>query len=355
MSLERVGTTPCVRKQFIERLMMACTSRTQPTPTFAHSCPHILPKGSGGGSLDQTASSSSSSSWWPAMGRSRIRLSCCCRSRAAAPIRLGSPQQKPKTKPKPKLKFVADRGASVAEAAGGDEAKKAAVTGRKIVVAVDSGPEAKAALQWALSHSLHDNDSLVLVSVVKPRRRRKLPSLGFATSIDVLFTSSVYRALAAGDRSQTEWSSRSHQAFLAMQSMCQARRPEIKVELSVVEGRERGPAIVEEARKQGASLLVLGQKKRSIAWRVVRLWSGNSMRGGVVDYCIQNASCMTVAVRRKSRRGGQVLLMWGSKDRSCRHSSHVPVKAHHSSLFVAAAGRWRQAAAIGSHRNLRSR
>ncbi|XP_018680528.2 uncharacterized protein LOC103982899 isoform X1 [Musa acuminata AAA Group] len=238
------------------------------------------------------------------MGRSGIRLSCCCRSRAAAPIRLGSPQQKPKPKPKPKLKFVADRGASVAEAAGGDEAKKAAVTGRKIVVAVDSGPEAKAALQWALSHSLHDNDSLVLVSVVKPRRRRKLPSLGFATSIDVLFTSSVYRALAAGDRSQTEWSSRSHQAFLAMQGMCQARRPEIKVELSVVEGRERGPAIVEEARKQGASLLVLGQKKRSIAWRVVRLWSGNSMRGGVVDYCIQNASCMTLAVRRKSRRGG---------------------------------------------------
>ena len=229
MSLERVGTTPCVRKQFIERLMMACTSRTQPTPTFAHSCPHILPKGSGGGSLDQTASSSSSSSssWWPAMGRSGIRLSCCCRSRAAAPIRLGSPQQKPKPKPKPKLKFVADRGASVAEAAGGDEAKKAAVTGRKIVVAVDSGPEAKAALQWALSHSLHDNDSLVLVSVVKPRRRRKLPSLGFATSIDVLFTSSVCRALAAGDRSQTEWSSRSHQAFLAMQGMCQARRPEV--------------------------------------------------------------------------------------------------------------------------------
>ncbi|KAJ8513132.1 hypothetical protein OPV22_003566 [Ensete ventricosum] len=208
------------------------------------------------------------------MGRSGIRLSCCRRSRAAAPIRLGSPQ------PKPKLKFVADRGAaSVAEAAGGDEAKKAVVTGRKIVVAVDSGPEAKAALQWALSHSLHGDDSLVLVSVVKPRRRRH--------------------------RSQTERSSRSHQAFLAMQSMCQARRPEVKVELSVVEGRERGPAIVEEARKQGASLLVLGQEKRSIAWRVVRLWSGNSMRrGGLVDYCIQNASCMTLAVRRKSRRGG---------------------------------------------------
>ncbi|CAL9088613.1 unnamed protein product [Musa textilis] len=351
MSLERVGTTSCVRKQFIECLMMDCTSMTQPTPTFAHSCTHIPPKGSGGGSLDQTA-------WWPAMGRSGIRLLCCCRSRAAAPIRLGSPQPKPKPKPKPK--FVADRWASVPEAAGGDEAKKAAVTGRKIVVAVDSGPEARAALQWALSHSLHGNDSLVLVSVVKPPRRRKLSSLGFAASIDVLFSSSACRALAAGDRSQTEWSSRSHQALLAMQSMCQARRPEIKVELSVVEGRERGPAIVEEAGKQGASLLVLGQKKRSIAWRVVRLWSGNSMRGGgVVDYCIQNASCMTLAVRRKSRRGGQVLLLWGSKDRSCRHSSPVHVKAHHSSLFVAAAaaaaGGRRQAAATGSHRNLRSR
>ncbi|RWW28996.1 hypothetical protein GW17_00006498 [Ensete ventricosum] len=149
------------------------------TPTFADSCAHIPPPPkrkrrrvirSNSFIHRIVSSSSSSSSWWAAMGRSGIRLSCCRRSKAAAPIRLGSPQ------PKPKLKFVADRGASVAEAAGGDEAKKAVVTGRKIVVAVDSGPEAKAALQWALSHSLHGDDSLVLVSVVKPRRRRKLSS-----------------------------------------------------------------------------------------------------------------------------------------------------------------------------------
>jgi len=38
------------------------------------------------------------------------------------------------------------------------------------------------------------------------------------------------------------------------------------------------------------------------------MWAGNRMDGGVVDYCVQNAKCMAVAVRRKSRRGGGYLI-----------------------------------------------
>lgn len=81
---------------------------------------------------------------------------------------------------------------------------------------------------------------------------------------------------------------------------------EVEVEVSLVEGKDqRGPAIVAEAKRQGASLLVLGQRTRSMTWRLLRMWAGRRSRGGgVVDYCIQNASCMTLAVRRKSRRGG---------------------------------------------------
>ena len=84
----------------------------------------------------------------------------------------------------------------------------------------------------------------------------------------------------------------------------------MKVEIALVEGKERGPIIVEEAKRQRVSLLVLGQKrKQSICWQLIKRWSTRSMkRKHVVDYCIQNASCMTIAVRRKNRKMGGYLI-----------------------------------------------
>lgn len=76
-----------------------------------------------------------------------------------------------------------------------------------------------------------------------------------------------------------------------------------------MEAKERGPAIVEEARRQRVSLLVLGQKKQPMMWRLLMMLARSRSNGeGVVDYCIKNASCMTIAVRRKSRRGGGYLI-----------------------------------------------
>lgn len=86
---------------------------------------------------------------------------------------------------------------------------------------------------------------------------------------------------------------------------------QIEVEVKMAEGKERGPTIVEEARKQQVSLLVMGQKKRSTTWRLLVMWAsgGGGGRGvGMVEYCIQNASCMAVAVRRNSKRVGGYLI-----------------------------------------------
>ena len=92
---------------------------------------------------------------------------------------------------------------------------------------------------------------------------------------------------------------------------------QVRVELSLAEGKDRGPAIVEAARKQGVSLLVVGQKKRSVTWRLLSMWmasvkgaAGGSGGGGAsaADYCVQHAACMALAVRRKSRRGGGYLI-----------------------------------------------
>ena len=83
------------------------------------------------------------------------------------------------------------------------------------------------------------------------------------------------------------------------------------MDVLVVEGKEKGPTIVEEAKKQGVDLLVLGQKKRSTTWRLLMMWAAGhraAAGGGVVEYCVQNATCMAIAVRRKNRRVGGYLI-----------------------------------------------
>lgn len=89
---------------------------------------------------------------------------------------------------------------------------------------------------------------------------------------------------------------------------------QVEIDVLVVEGKDKGPTIVEEAKKQGVDLLVLGQKKRSTTWRLLMMWAaghrvnGGGGGGGVVEYCIQNATCMAIAVRRKNRRLGGYLI-----------------------------------------------
>ncbi|XP_020591031.1 uncharacterized protein LOC110031923 [Phalaenopsis equestris] len=211
------------------------------------------------------------------MGRANSKLPSFCLSRMATRIRVRSPPVDSNPVP------AADGEAKKVENGG-----KATEERRRVMVAVDSSTEAKSALLWALSHAVQSNDSLVLLKVSKPASKQ------------------------GGDQCPQGRDPKGYEILQSMKSICQSKKPEVAVELCQVEGKDRGPAIVEEARKQGVSLLVLGQKKRSITWRLLMVWAhgwGSRMAsGGVVDYCVQNSPCMTLAVRRKSRRGGGFLI-----------------------------------------------
>ena len=50
---------------------------------------------------------------------------------------------------------------------GRDKADEGAETGNRIMVVVDSSFEAKGALEWALSHAVQSQDTVVLVHVAK--------------------------------------------------------------------------------------------------------------------------------------------------------------------------------------------
>ncbi|XP_027096472.1 uncharacterized protein [Coffea arabica] len=164
------------------------------------------------------------------------------------------------------------------------------IIGRKIMIVVDSSPEAKNAIQWALTHTVQSQDLVILLYVTKPSN--------------------------PGEEAIKEVAPRVSQFLSCMKILCQQKRPEVQIEVAVAEGKEKGPAIVEEAKKQGVALLVLGQKKRSTTWRLLMMWAGNKVAaGGVVEYCIQNATCMALAVRKKSKKlGGYLITTKRQKD-----------------------------------------
>ncbi|CAK9316777.1 unnamed protein product [Citrullus colocynthis] len=174
-------------------------------------------------------------------------------------------------------------------------AKPVLGSGRKIMIVVDSTIEAEGALHWALSHTVQNQDNILLLHLTKPSTK--------------------------GEGLSKETAPRAYELVHSMRTLCQLKRPEVETEVAVVEGgKEKGAVIVEEARKRGVSLLVLGQKKRSTTWRLLMAWAGHRWGGGgggggVVEYCIQNASCMAIAVRRKSKKlGGYLITTKRQKD-----------------------------------------
>ncbi|XP_068657593.1 universal stress protein PHOS32-like [Aristolochia californica] len=220
------------------------------------------------------------------MGRTSPRLASFCLNRLTTRVRVRSPpiESKPiagAIKCDPSTVRFSD--AEVKDA--GDGMKAGLVIGRRIMIVVDSSQEAKSAVQWALTHTVQSQDTLVLLYVARSARQGE------------------------ECHDQKETNPKCYELLCSMKNSCQMKKPGLEVEIVSVEGREKGPTIVEEAKKQGISLLVLGQRKRSsMTWRLLMTWARSKIAGGTVEYCIQNAECMTLAVRRKSRKLGGYLI-----------------------------------------------
>ncbi|KAK8495736.1 hypothetical protein V6N12_073066 [Hibiscus sabdariffa] len=232
------------------------------------------------------------------MGRTGPRLPGFCLNRIRPHVRVKSPPTQPQPQPSPHLDYAkAEQKGGICGKVGEDESrdgeKPGFLIGRKIIIVVDSSIEAKGALQWALSHTVQCQDTVVLLYVTKPSKQVTLGN---------------------DECDKNRAPPRTCEPVSSLRNLSKQKRPEVEVEVAVVEGKEKGPAIVEEARKQGVALLVLGQKK-SMTWRLIMMWAGNRIAVGAVEYCIQNATCMAVAVRRKSKKlGGYLITTKRQKD-----------------------------------------
>ncbi|XP_051113348.1 uncharacterized protein LOC127239301 [Andrographis paniculata] len=154
-------------------------------------------------------------------------------------------------------------------------------SGNTVMVVVDSTSESKGSLEWALSHAVQTpRDTILLFHVAKQ-----------------------------DGKSRVEIRQKAYDILRSTKNTCQLKRPEVRVEMAYREGKEKGATIVEEANRLGVSLLVLGHRKQSFLRLVQTIWTNKKSRiNRVVDHCIQNAKCMTIAVRRKNSKYGGYLI-----------------------------------------------
>ncbi|CAH2072525.1 unnamed protein product, partial [Thlaspi arvense] len=181
---------------------------------------------------------------------------------------------------------------------GGGEGKKETVAaveafkeeeaegGNRVMVVVDKALASTGALEWAITHTLQPRDTLFLLYFAQPFRK--------------------------GKRKNRKREVKTDELVHTLKKLCQTKRPGIEVEIRRLEGKdkEKGGKIVEEAKKQQVSLLVVGQEKKPPVWRLLKRWAWKRRRGhsGVLKYCLENASCMTIAVKPKNRKLGGYLI-----------------------------------------------
>ncbi|KAH9300200.1 hypothetical protein KI387_011783, partial [Taxus chinensis] len=160
---------------------------------------------------------------------------------------------------------------------------------KTVVVVVDEGRETKAALMWALSHVLHDSQTITLLHILEDRNVTCLPH---------------YRGgrLRRNDGNLEKARNRGLSLVKSLEATCKSYCSEVEVEVVMTEGNKTS-TIVSWVKKLEASMLVVGQKKPSLFQRFLR-----SRNENVVEFCNANAECPTVGVRRRSSRTGGYII-----------------------------------------------
>ncbi|KAG8078639.1 hypothetical protein GUJ93_ZPchr0007g3645 [Zizania palustris] len=157
---------------------------------------------------------------------------------------------------------------------GKREAAAAAAAGRKrVMVVVDDSSGAKHAMMWALTHVANKGDFLTLLHV--------LPHAGAGRGEDA---PSLANSLG---------------------TLCKACRPEVEIEALVIQGPKLA-TVLSQVKKLEASVLVLSQCKPSqLCWLSCFLRSSSEE---FVEQCINQAECLTLAVRKQSKGVGGYLI-----------------------------------------------
>ncbi|PIN01810.1 hypothetical protein CDL12_25681 [Handroanthus impetiginosus] len=179
------------------------------------------------------------------------------------------------------------------------------VAARKVMVVADPTHESAGALQFALSHAVVENDTLIIFHVgnhnawtnpfgVFFRKPNANSGSGATTSTSLAAEGGAGRVVDFLD---------------TMKQACMAAQPKMKVvveKAELVDGKDKAAVILAQSTAHKIDLLIVGQR-RSLSNAILGSRRG-SLRGlDTADYLILNSKCTCVAVQKKGQKAGYLL------------------------------------------------
>ncbi|XP_022722679.1 uncharacterized protein LOC111279881 [Durio zibethinus] len=176
---------------------------------------------------------------------------------------------------------------------------------RKVMVVADPTPHSAAALQYALSHALLEQDELILFHIENPN--------SWKNTFSTFLRRPSFPSAATAPNSVLEGASTDIDFLDQMKRACEIAQPKIpvRIEKTDMDGKDKATVILSKSKALGIDLIIIGQRRSlSSALLGYRLPSG-SMRGpkliDTADYLIDNSPCTCVGVQKKGQNGGYVL------------------------------------------------
>ncbi|GLT87391.1 hypothetical protein SLE2022_054770 [Rubroshorea leprosula] len=185
---------------------------------------------------------------------------------------------------------------------------------RKLMVVADPTPQSAAALQYAISHAVLEQDELILVHVENPNSWKntfstflRRPSLS-SSSTSYLSEGGIGGGGGGGGGSGGEVD------FLEqMKRACEIALPKVRVRSERIEmdGRDKANVIISRSKMLGIDIIIIGQKRSLSSAILGHKRASGSMRGAkaidTAEFLIENSPCTCVSVQKKGQNGGYLL------------------------------------------------
>ncbi|CAI9094676.1 OLC1v1030454C1 [Oldenlandia corymbosa var. corymbosa] len=184
---------------------------------------------------------------------------------------------------------------------------------RKVMVVADPSRDSAAALQYALSHVLVENDTLILLHVENPNNSAwkipfsaifKRPSNGSAAASQRNPSTFIEGVIGAGGTNVGVEGEGTIDFLEAMKHACAIVYPNLKVQTENMgmDGKDKASVILAQSKAHWVELLIVGQK--TTLSNAILGSRRRSLRGlDTAEFLIQNSQCTCVAVQRKAMGG----------------------------------------------------
>ncbi|GLT31856.1 hypothetical protein SLA2020_251370 [Shorea laevis] len=174
---------------------------------------------------------------------------------------------------------------------------------RKLMVVADPTPQSAAALQYAISHAVLEQDELILVHVENPNSWKNTFST-FLRRPSLSSSSTSY--LSEGGVGDVDF-------LEQMKRACEIALPKVRVRSERIEmdGRDKANVIISRSKMLGIDIIIIGQKRSLSSAILGYKRPSGSMKGAkaidTAEFLIENSQCTCVGVQKKGQNGGYLL------------------------------------------------